>query len=58
MSMIAKLTASKIAFEIAMGNDVQKYIRVVNNFYKVKQITEEERDDLLELIDSARDLEE
>ena len=58
MSMIAKLTASKIAFEIAMGNDVQKYIRGVNNFYKVKQITEEERDDLLELIDSARDLEE
>ena len=58
MSMIYKLTASKIAFEIAMGNDVQKYVRVVNNFYKVKQITEEERDDLLELIDSARDLEE
>ena len=58
MSMIAKLTASKIAFEIAMGNDVQKYVRVVNNFYKVKQITAEERDGLLELIDSAKDLEE
>ena len=50
MSTIAKLTANKIAFDIAMGNDVQKYIRVVNNFYKVKQITEEERDDLLSLI--------
>ena len=58
MSIIAKLTASKIAFEIAMGNDVQKYVRVVNNFYKVKQITEKERDDLLALIDSAKDLEE
>ena len=58
MSMIAKLTASKIAFEISMGNDVQKYVRVVNNFYKVKQITEKERDDLLALIDSAKDLEE
>ena len=58
MSTIAKLTANKIAFDIAMGNDVQKYIRVVNNFYKVKQITEEERDDLLELIDSAKDLEQ
>ena len=57
-TMIAKLTASKIAFEIAMGNDVQKYIRVVNNFYKVKQITEKERNDLLALIDSAKDLEE
>ena len=58
MSMIAKLTANKIAFDIAMGNNVQKYIRVVNNFYKVKQITAEERDDLLELIDSAKDLEQ
>ena len=58
MSTIAKLTANKIAFEIAMGNDVQRYVRVVNNFYKVKQITEEERDDLLELIDSAKDLEQ
>ena len=58
MSTIAKLTASKIAFEITMGNDVQKYVRVVNNFYKVKQITEKERDDLLALIDSAKDLEE
>ena len=58
MSMIAKLTASKISFEIAMGNDVQKYVRVVNNFYKVKQITEKERNDLLALIDSAKDLEE
>lgn len=57
-TMIAKMTASKIAFEIAMGNDVQKYVRVVNNFYKVRQITEQERDDLLELIDSAKDLEE
>lgn len=58
MTTIAKMTASKIAFEIAMGNDVQKYVRVVNNFYRVKQITEQERDDLLELIDSAKDLEE
>lgn len=58
MSTIAKLTANKIAFEIAMGNDVQKYARVVNNFYKVKQITEKERDDLLALIDSAKDLQE
>lgn len=58
MNMIAKMTASKIAFEISMGNDVQKYVRVVNNFYRVKQITEQERDDLLELIDSAKDLEE
>lgn len=57
-TMIAKMTASKIAFEIAMGNDVQKYVRVVNNFYRVRQITEQERDDLLELIDSAKDLEE
>ena len=58
MSTIAKLTANKIAFEIAMGNDVQKYVRVVNNFYRVKQITEKERDDLLALIDSAKDLQE
>ena len=58
MSTIAKLTANKIAFDITMGNDVQKYIRVVNNFYKVKQISEEERNDLLELIDSAKDLEQ
>ena len=58
MSTIAKLTANKIAFDITMGNDVQKYIRVVNNFYKVRQISEEERNDLLELIDSAKDLEQ
>ena len=50
MSTIAKLTANKIAFDIAMGNDVQKYIRVVNNFYKAKQLTEKERDELLSLI--------
>ena len=58
MSMIYKLTASKIAFEIAMGNDVQTYARVVNNLYQVKQLNEKERDDLLALIDSAKDLEE
>ena len=58
MSTIAKLTANKIAFDIAMGNNVQKYVRVVNNFYKIKQITAEERNDLLELIDSAKDLEQ
>ena len=41
-----------------MGNDVEKYRTIVNNYYRVKQITLAERDSLLELIDNAYVVEE
>lgn len=52
-SNIYKMTLNKINYEISMGNDVEKYRTIVNNYYRVKQITLAERDSLLELIDNA-----
>jgi L-arabinose isomerase len=49
---------NKINYEISMGNDVEKYRTIVNNYYRVKQITLAERDSLLELIDNAYVVEE
>ena len=53
-----KMTLNKINYEISMGNDVEKYRTIVNNYYRVKQITLAERDSLLELIDNAYVVEE
>ena len=55
---IYKMTLNKINYEISMGNDVEKYRTIVNNYYRVKQITLAERDSLLELIDNAYVVEE
>ena len=52
-SNIYQMTLNKINYEISMGNDVEKYRTIVNNYYRVKQITLAERDSLLELIDNA-----
>ena len=52
-SNIYKMTLNKINYEISMGNDVEKYRTIVNNYYRVKQITLAERDSLLELIYNA-----
>ena len=57
-SNIYKMTLNKINYEISMGNDVKKYRTIVNNYYRVKQITLAERDSLLELIDNAYVVEE
>ena len=57
-SNIYKMTVNKITYEISMGNDVEKYRTIVNNYYRVKQITLAERDSLLELIDNAYVVEE
>lgn len=57
-SNIYKMTLNKINYEISMGNDVEKYRTIVNNYYRVKQITLAERDSLLELIDNAYAVEE
>ena len=57
-SNIYKMTLNKINYEISMGNDVEKYRTIVNNYYRVKQITLAERDSLLELIDNACVVEE
>ena len=57
-SNIYKMTLNKIKYEISMGNDVEKYRTIVNNYYRVKQITLAERDSLLELIDNAYVVEE
>ena len=57
-SNIYKMTINKINYEISMGNDVEKYRTIVNNYYRVKQITLAERDSLLELIDNAYVVEE
>ena len=53
-----QMTLNKINYEISMGNDVEKYRTIVNNYYRVKQITLAERDSLLELIDNAYVVEE
>ena len=52
-SNMYKMTLNKSNYEISMGNDVEKYRTIVNNYYRVKQITLAERDSLLELIDNA-----
>ena len=57
-SNIYKMTLNKLNYEISMGNDVEKYRTIVNNYYRVKQITLAERDSLLELIDNAYVVEE
>ena len=57
-SNIYKMKLNKINYEISMGNDVEKYRTIVNNYYRVKQITLAERDSLLELIDNAYVVEE
>ena len=57
-SNIYKMTLNKINYEISMGNDVEKYRTIVNNYYRVRQITLAERDSLLELIDNAYVVEE
>ena len=57
-SNIYKMTVNKITYEISMGNYVEKYRTIVNNYYRVKQITLAERDSLLELIDNAYVVEE
>ena len=57
-SNVYKMTLNKINYEISMGNDVEKYRTIVNNYYRVKQITLAERDSLLELIDNAYVVEE
>lgn len=57
-SNIYQMTLNKINYEISMGNDVEKYRTIVNNYYRVKQITLAERDSLLELIDNAYVVEE
>ena len=57
-SNIYKMTLNKINYEISMGNDVEKYRTIVNNYYRVKQITLAERDSLLELIDNPYVVEE
>lgn len=57
-SNIYQMTLNKINYEISMGNDVEKYRTIVNNYYRVKQITLAERDSLLELIDNAYAVEE
>ena len=57
-SNIYKMTLNKINYEISIGNDVEKYRTIVNNYYRVKQITLAERDSLLELIDNAYVVEE
>ena len=57
-SNIYQMTLNKINYEISMGNDVEKYRTIVNNYYRVKQITLAERDSLLELTDNAYVVEE
>ena len=57
-SNIYQMTLNKINYEISMGNDVEKYRTIVNNYYRVKQITLAERDSLLGLIDNAYVVEE
>lgn len=57
-SNIYQMTLNKINYEISMGSDVEKYRKIVNNYYRVKQITLAERDSLLELIDNAYVVEE
>jgi L-arabinose isomerase len=57
-SNIYQMTVNKITYEISMGSDVEKYRTIVNNYYRVKQITLAERDSLLELIDNAYVVEE
>ena len=57
-SNIYQMTLNKINYEISVGNDVEKYRTIVNNYYRVKQITLAERDSLLELIDNAYVVEE
>ena len=57
-SNIYQMTVNKITYEISMRNDVEKYRTIVNNYYRVKQITLAERDSLLELIDNAYVVEE
>lgn len=57
-SNIYQMTLNKINYEISMGNDVEKYRTIINNYYRVKQITLAERDSLLELIDNAYVVEE
>ena len=57
-SNIYQMTVNKINYEISMGNDVEKYRTIVNNYYRVKQITLAERDSGLGLIDNGYVVEE
>ena len=44
------MTYNKIMFDKNAGRDLKKYVTIVNNLYKAKQLTEKERDELLSLI--------
>ena len=37
-------------FDKNAGRDLEKYVAIVSNLYKTKQLTEKERDELLSLI--------
>ena len=50
MTAIYKMTYNKIMFDKNAGRDLEKYVVIVNNLYKAKQLTEKERDELLSLI--------
>ena len=50
MTAIYKMTYNKIMFDKNEGRDLKKYVVIVNNLYKAKQLTEKERDELLSLI--------
>ena len=50
MTTIYKMTYNKIVFDKKAGKDLEKYVVIVNNLYKAKQLTEKERDELLGLI--------
>lgn len=50
MSAIYKMTYNKIMFDKKVGRNLKKYVVIVNNLYKAKQLTEEERDELLGLV--------
>ena len=50
MTAIYKMTYNKIMFDKNAGRNLEKYVVIVNNLYKAKQLTEKERDELLSLI--------
>ena len=50
MTAIYKMTYNKIMFDKNAGRDLEKYVTIVNNLHKAKQLTKEERDELLNLI--------
>ena len=50
MTAIYKMAYNKIVFDKNAGKDLGKYVVIVNNLYKAKQLTEKERDELLSLI--------